>query len=390
MKDNIIHSWEDFLRIVKVDHSINFVAKAVTQWNALSIDALIFFLQDRGYNINASIVIAEHHKASYLITESFFTNSCAHYYRLPYSVQKEQDNNHEAVSGTRSKIREVIDYYKKVFTFCKISPSKDILFYSTFYNNTPDAVLLQQLGDFGRPIVICQTEEGIGGTYLGSFFKLYPSFRELHSFKELHGYIRTVFFGKILYRKLHTNINSLTFKDTITGLKINSRILPYYRKAFELRNKKINIDVEKELIESSVIICTSSMNRELVKENEDLKVLQKVCENLHTRGYNLLLKPHPRDTFFPTQIERLHCELLNIPDISLESLCEYAKPLAVISFASTVLVNPSIFWNIPTFCISDMLNSGKIDQFYVDEAVKFKQTFHEFVHFVSSVKEIQI
>ena len=74
----------------------------------------------------------------------------------------------------------------------------------------------------------------------------------------------------------------------------------------------------------------------------------------------------------------------------MESLCEYAKPKAIISFASTVLVNPSIFWNIPTFCISDMLNGEKIDRLYLNELIEFKKVFKNYIHFVKDSKEIDI
>ena len=387
MGNRILTSKDEFLDIVRNDDTINFTALAVTQWNALSIDALIYYLIDQGYKINASIVIAEHFKNGFLIDESFFTNACAHYYRLPYSSHKEREERKIFVSTVISKIKELFGYYRIVFSCHKVTPSHNVLFYSTFNFYTPDVEILKSIGKFNRPVVVCRTDEGVG-TYLGTFFKMYPSIKEVRNIKELHGYIRTVFFGKIVYRWLHKTFSSLTFIDSINGLRVNSAIIPYYRKVFGIRGKHINLDIEKSEIESSIIICSSSMKRELVKDDEDLRVMKEVCDELYKRGYKLLLKPHPRDSFFPTQLETLHCTLLNVPGLSMEGLCEYANPIAVVSFTSTVLINPAIFWNIPTYCISDMLNWEKIDRMYQEEAIKFGRTFGKYVRIVKKTEDI--
>lgn len=110
-------------------------------------------------------------------------------------------------------------------------------------------------------------------------------------------------------------------------------------------------------------------------------MMKQMCDYLYLNGYKLLLKAHPCDLFYPSKIDELHCELLNIPGLSMESLCGYAKPQAVVSFASTTLINPYVFWKIPTFCLTDMLDRTKMKS-YLDEIDSFKRTYKNFVHFV--------
>lgn len=388
MDGKTVKSWNEALELVRNDCTINFVAMAVTQWNALSIDALLFYLEDIGYEINALIVIAEHYSAGYLIQESYFTNKRAVYYRLPYTkgVHDIEPRQEKAHTGFVGKMKDVCDYYRIVFDIGR--KGKDCLFYSTYNHTIPDAVILQKLGDMGRPVIVCRSEEGIG-PYMGTFDKTYPPLREVKTIPELHGYFRTVFWGREIYRRLHVTYNSLTLKSTWQGLKVNETIIPYYRKVFALRNEMVKPPVDKALIEKSIIICTASWKRHLIDDEEDLRVMKRVCDDLYGRGFHLLLKPHPRDQYYPPKAEELHCEILDVPGLTMESLCEYAQPKAVVSFASTTLVNPYVFWRIPTYCVTEMLNREKMMS-YLDEIDSFKRVFKNFVRFVKDTSEIEV
>lgn len=384
MDGRLLTSWNDAVEIVRKDHSYNFIAMAVTQWNALSIDALLFYMESKGVHVRALIVIAEHYANGYLIEESVFTNKCATYYRLPY-----RKNAHDIERKTTGgRLKRDMHYYASVFSPRLWFARRNVLYYSTFNHTMPNAVIIDQLGDMGRPVMVCHTEEGIG-PYMGTFDKTYPKLRDVNSLPGLHGYMRAVFWGRTVYRMLHPSFDSLTLHKTTGGLRANKKILPYYRKVFALRNEMVDISVDKKLIETSVIICTASWKRPLIEDEEDVRVLRDVCDYLHGKGISLLLKPHPRDAFYPTKLEELHCQMLSVPGLTMESICQYARPLAIISFASTTLINPSLFWNIPTYCVTDMLNRNKMTA-YLDEIDSFKHIFKRFVRFVESPAQIEL
>ena len=112
-----VTSWTNFIDIVRQDKSINFVAMAVTQWNALSIDALVFYLESKGYVINAGIVIAEHYSSGYLIDETFFTNKSSRYYLLPYSKEADRVFESKPEKDWTEKLQRACDFYRIVFDF---------------------------------------------------------------------------------------------------------------------------------------------------------------------------------------------------------------------------------------------------------------------------------
>ena len=385
--NNYIESWDDILALVRDDKSINFTAMAVTPWNALSIDALLMYLSHKGINIKAVVVIAEHYSAGYMINPSFFINKCSEYYFFPSKDQKKTwgISNSKRYKGLLGSLCEILGFYRLAL-FAQPNKS-DTLYYSTFDHTIPYVSLLQKLKGVNRRIVLCYTEEGVGA-YMGTFNKTYKKWHDVKSLGEYHDYIRNVFFGQIIYKLLHKSYSSLTLKYSFNRLIINKEIIPYYKEVYKQKLEDITPSIDKDLISDSIIICTTAWRRDAIRNNEDLIVLSKVCDYLWMKGVHLFIKTHPRDSFFETRSEDLHCDPLNVPGLSMESLCEYAHPKAVISFSSTTLINPHIFWGIPTYCLTDMLNRANIDSFYLDEIDSFKKTFMRFVSFIKTPEEI--
>ncbi len=380
-----IKSWDNFINIVAEDKSVNLIALAVTQWTASSIDALIFFLTDMGIAVNASIVIAEHRTNGYLIDSSSFTNNQSQYFYLPYKESSPHAN--QSPQGKWQKLRDTLNYYRIIFSWPLQKNST--LYYATFNHETPDAIIINKYHHIGRPMVICGIEEGVG-IYMGTLNHIYPKLRDINSISEFHGYFRAVFMGRTLYRILHPHHNSLTLKSTCKGLTVNKAIVPYYRKVFSMHKLSLPTSLDASIISQSIIICTVAWKRECIYDNEDYRVMKKVCDYLYNRGQKLLLKPHPRDQFFPERASDMHCQLFSPKGVSLEVLCEFAQPRAIISFSSTTLINPQVFWGIPTYCISEMLDRDKIGDVYLNEFSRFKSTFKNFVHFIHNEHEIDI
>lgn len=383
--DRTLGSLKELYETLSCDNSTNFVAVACTQWNALSIDALLMMLEDKGIIINAAIVIAEHKTGRYLIDESFFSNTCSQYFWLPFSGGRDIKNG---IKQKPSKWKDVQQFYRIVFG-SDVKNNSNVLYYSTFNHTIPDAVIKRDLEWMGRPLITCRTEEGLG-PYMGTFDKTYPQLSEVRGWREFHGYLRAVFFGREVYRLLHTTYSSLIFKRTLFGLKPNPEVFPYYRKLFRKRNEVVRPNLNRDLIQDAVVICTSSWYREEIIDDEDFRVMLSICDALSTRGQKLLLKPHPRDRFFPTKLKELHCELLDVPGLTIESLCEYAQPKAIIGYPSSSLINPKIFWNIPTYCIADMLNRDKLAIRYCEEIDQFKRAFRHIVPDIRSISDIVV
>lgn len=370
-----IHTWKGVFDVIKNDDTINFITYATTPWNALSIDALLLGFNERGIKINGIIVIEEHFSAGYMITPESFTNNCCRYVCLPNMRDKRR---------VPSVMVSVIQYYKTIFRRTK---KANPLYVSTYRSDVPECDIVNNLSFLGRNILVCNTEEGVG-QYMGTFDKTY-SFSEVKNIGNLRGYVRKIFFGKYVYKLLHPHYDSMTMEKRFGKLYPKKENTALYRKIFEEKNRHANISISKEELSKSIVICTTAWRRNEIQYDEDLRVLKMICDGLHNKGYSLLLKTHPRDKFFETCTETLHCKRLHEEGLSMECLCEYAQPLAVISFSSTTLVNPHIFCNIPTYCLTNMLDRSKISDFYLDEIDGFKKTFGSVVKHVCCVEELK-
>lgn len=373
-------TWSHALDIVKHDKTYNMLVRLGTLWNVLSLDALVLSLRDKGITVNALVIITEHPTNGYLVDESCFVNDC---YTFVYLPANEPDKD------SANKISEfsVMSYYR--FLLKKRSLDNGLMVV-TFNHTMPDVVIAASVEPYvGRDVVPCRIEEGFAA-YSGTYDKTYPDLKRIHSVGELRSFIRYIVFGRWFYRLLHPSFDSLTLRQSLFGLKINKGILPFYREVFAKRTLSMDAQFDWTLLSHSIVICTVGWHRDKIQNDEDFRVWKEVCDYLYSLGYSLILKPHPRDTFFEHHLDALHCTLMKIPGMSMESMCTKAQPRAVISFSSTTLVNPKVFWNIPTYSIVGLLDRSKIDEMYLDEADNFRQTFGNIVTFIDHLQDISI
>ena len=215
-----------------------------------------------------------------------------------------------------------------------------------------------------------------------------PNQMKIRGLRELRDFIRYQVFGNYVYRAFHPKVSMKIFHKGLFGLRINTSVLPYYRESFAALNRQKRLKIDSSLIEQSIIICTTAWDRKQVYDDEDLRVLKNVCDYLRRKGMNILLKTHPRDTFFAQKVDLLDSQLLETDVFPMECICEACRPKGIISFSSTILVTAKVFWEIPTYCLADMLDVSKVGEIYKKEVQCFKRTFEKFTQFISSPEEI--
>ena len=371
-----LNNREEEINIVKENPSINFISEAWTPWHAIGIDALILKLQNKGISIIAAIIIVEHEYGGFVLNEDNFSNDCYLFYRLPLQHSPSLEASRKSIID---RLCGIFQFYKFVF-FDLQGSFKDTIYYNSPLFFFPQ--IASSLYAIGRHVVFCKSEEGVA-SYMGTIKEPYIRLSYVHSFADFRSYIRYTIFGRYFLFFTHKCYNERLFRNTWFGLKVNDSILPFYKMLFRKQSDKIVDIIDKEVIENSVIICTTAWKRDEIKDNEDLNVLKEVCNCLHSKGINILLKTHPRDSFFASKEKELHSKYLDTHGFSMECICENVKPRAIISFSSTVLVNAKIFWDIPVFCISNLLNRSKIGHVYLQEIDSFKTVFGRFISYVN-------
>lgn len=374
-------SW---LEAIRDDNSYNFVAVAFTPWHAISIDALILYLSEKGINIHAAVIITAHPLTGYALDESFFTNKCSSYYydSLDHGKHAGKIENSKELY-IKDRIHIIANIYKNIFL---PQLKQERLYYVT--NNYAYMEIVRKLQEqVHKKVVIAYSEEGVA-SYMGTLPN--PNYIKVNNLWAVKNYIRYQIFGNYVYRAIHPSISVKIFRQDIFGLHINRSVLPYYHRAIAAINKKKNPQIDRLVIKHSIVICTTAWDRKQIEEDEDLHVMELVCNYLHNIGIHILLKTHPRDTYWESKRELLHAQMLNTGAFPMECICEESRPMGIISFSSTILITAKVFWEIPTFCLSKLLNRERIGEQYKEEIQHFEKTFKHHTCFIKSVEELKV
>lgn len=368
-KDDLgVKSFKYLIQILQNNPNIGYIARAVTPWHAIGVDSAVKFLQEKYNSIQGISLITPHSKTGFCCDESVFTNDSNYKFRInPYK-------------HGLNKIKLFFLFY--FFLLCNFikSKKKDVFIIGA----TPDPLLAILAFKYlpNRHIRFLLIDDG-AAKYMGTLHPKKPSKGIINHLKYFHhAYMGNEFI------KNHLDVDSLCFlKRSQDNWVKNDDILPYYRQT--LNKISQNVEIANLFSQKSFVICTTAWNREHIQNNEDLKQLKKVCSFLHNHGFNLLLKPHPRDTFFIHHKDELHCTLLNAGSTAMEVICEKYRFQGIISFSSTILVTAKILFNIPTYEISDLLDRSSISSFYLNEIDSFKKTFKQSTCFVKTLADFE-
>lgn len=366
------YSYFQAKKIINSADNINYIARAVTPWHALGIEASVKYLESKyDTKLSGYVIILPHYLSGYAIDDKYFSNISANVIRI-------DAHNWRSFIASQITIIEFIFWSlfikKRDGNFFIISPlSFDISFIALF---------TKRLGSINPNFV--RVDEGVA--YYMTTGKRKP-FKSKNIIVQLKNYL--VHYENILGDRL---INKNKFIDTTMFVKKNCGqlvkneiIYPFYRELFK---KEKNYILENR--NKYVIICTTAWNRLGIKDDEDLGVLVEVCKILRSFGYEILIKPHPRDSYFIEQEAKLKAKIIDSKSSSLEALLEnsISKPTCIISFSSTTLVTSNLFWNLKTVCLSNLLNRNNISPVYLEEIDSFKHTFKNFTFFPDSLEDL--
>lgn len=389
-----ISNFREILNLISKHSNINFIARVISPFHASSVFASILWIEEtKNVKIKPIIVIAKHSVNGFVINESFFKSIEADLYFEDAQHEYASNNNeYRSISKIKKKVKRARLFLKKYSFFFKgiiRKNNKQELYYYT--HGIHDEYISEGICDLGRRPIFLLGEEGcasyIGTAYWESFPPCpKPTSRDgIYKFRH---FLRDVVFYRFAIKHMHEYHNCRLFISKSKKLIPNKDLIPYYEKAFKMCYDIVSLDVDKNDIEQSVILCTTAWYRDKIKEDEDLRVLKRICGFIREKGFHIFLKLHPRDTYFASKIEDLGCDLLDTKGLVLESVFTWSKPKAVISFSSTALITAKLIWNIPVYCLSKMLDREMIDEFYLEEIDGFYNAFEDNVKFIYDANEI--
>lgn len=364
---------KELLSIIQQDSNINFIAYVITPWHAISLNAALLYYKSKGINLRGITLIYPHIETGLHLAENDFKDPNIDVYISSDwggVYNSYYDQNKSRLFNKWQKIKQSCRFYHHVlFGRWNIYNRPNFFVFAPVFPMIGVGLDLQKMD---KQIKYVALDEGVG-TYLDNMEDTLPRVRSIRCLKN---YWRDIVVTNHILPICHKMQNAYLFcKRNICY--VNQEIAPFYRQAVASHIKSSQLDID---LTNTIVICTSVLYDNVFRDKEDIRVWEDVCKQLYSAGFKLAMKPHPRDTFFASFADSWHCKLLDAK-LSMEEICEYSSPLAIIGHHSTALVTASALWNIPTICVTEMFDRNKVDAEFMRVADRYKEVFGQMIQF---------
>lgn len=367
------------------NNDISVVGFAITPWHALGIKSFVAKLKEEGRYTGGIACLQQHSKTGMCLDGSIFKNTGLSIESL-YSVNSTVDQVKVAFRRARLMQRQK----KAVFNS---KPPLHVLCPSF-----PGSYIRSSIGASDlRPMVFVQIDEGLSAYMLDSRDWVEKSIadRNLHGYKaalrRLLGLCDDAFFSrcKSSFSNKGRYVRWMLLNEDMTP---NWEVVQWYKTA--LLDELPVVDRAKvSHYEGAIVINTQPLVEDgVVEEEKYLATLQAVIDSARSRGREVVVKLHPRETEKRAYERLSDCWVDKTGKVSQESLISACreKPAAIVGFDSSTLLTSRLFFDVPTVSIASMLknNSGIVDSEDVLSS-RFASTFSGTVHFPSNDAELE-
>ena len=180
-------------------------------------------------------------------------------------------------------------------------------------------------------------------------------------------------------------INLFMFEKDGSHLSPNPLSFKFYKEVFN--EMFVPQDLVKSL-EGSVIVCTNCFDVHTYQVVNDLEILSEMdvyCKNKHI---NLIIKPHPREKI--DRYKSIGLQVVDDNQYPMEAIIANMenKPICILSYYSTLLVECIYMWEIPAYSLLGLFNINawaEQDKFY---STSFLNTFGKNVPIIRDFKDL--
>ena len=370
---------QEFIELVASRPEINFLAAAITPWHALGIEATILQLTERGINLKGYVMIIAHSVTGMAITESNFKKA------MNNGIQIICVKPHEEKRTFSEKLSLKFRKYN-YFLFLPKQKDMDILYWATPLK--PSYEMIPRIAEVtAKQMQFIITDEGLG-SYLNSAYDWWIfSFQESGLKSGIRAtwnlLVRDPFFHNSLLRRKQLRWNQL-----LIGKKkkwfVNKEIVQYYKKIL----KTEGIHKEYDYYAKSVLINSDMFSESgIIKENEDVKVYQIICNLLKQEDIPVVLKVHPREKKLE-RYNQIECRMEEKSELAQETILASLerKPYCIVGTSSTTLVTAKLLFDIDAISINYLMDQTKIvnKKTFFD----FNDTFDKLIYMPRSKEEL--
>jgi len=334
-------SWNQVVNYIFEDDKINFIAEAMTPLHVLGIEALILYLERKGFNCKGFILAIDHAATGKGLDESMFHRNC-YSGVVPYSFIPNQEEK-------KNDIKFYLNLKKNI-------TKSNTFIYATPFVPSFDRIPLVMGVRPNDNLQIYLTEEGIA-SYLSNPYKLY--YHRLFKPK-LYRY------PKIIWKNL---IRNRFYKShLIKADKLHTFSILQETDGTYVSNEEFSISC-KEIFKTytsnrdysqyeGAIVFTPSLLFEggVISKRIDVEIYESI-KRVVGEKCNYIVKPHPREKNLEAY-SSLNCYIERDYKDSFESIIAKLgrKPKCIIGDMGSALVNVSALFGVKTISISKLID----------------------------------
>lgn len=370
---------EEFDRAIKLENN-NFYAFALTPLHAVGINVIISYLEDNGRKLKGYIFIRSHGITGKTIDSNSFS----------YASKELKIENYDYGVSSKS-IFEALREKKSLLQASREIPENEVYLVWTDIENEITENINKYVSI--HKFIFIRIDDG-EGSYL-------PMFRRFYG-KGMIGKYNSTIIEKC------KNYFAASIKTTFYSLIChNLKNRERYVEATIFKNSKSNIISRNELFadryvevfkgikapssyfdsKSSKGICL--INTQCLLENSltdgisDFQIIKEVCSKLCTKGYRIIIKPHPREKSIE-KYEELHATVIKDNSIPQEAMIANAveKPKFILGFNSSSLLNAYGLFEIQVISLANMLkDKNGVSKKYKKDLKKYIKRYKDYFAF---------
>lgn len=368
---------QQLTRKLKREKSIDYVALVTSSWHFLSAVSTVKWLKHKK-GVGRGMILVFEHPTDGCIIEPALANAKWFDDMEIYSFK----------FGALATAREVKHYLrghrKEGREFYILRPVMPKLEFSVMLYNE----------DVRKNIVHIVIEEGLA-TYMRDWKGWLSEDLHTHNLVDLWNQIsmRTwrKYYSDAVLRRRDELIDNTIFIKKGEHLFKNKRAISYFKYVLQ-RTKDIYDYTAYEDYQNSVIVCTQTYGEQGRILNEaDIHTLERLCRVLQKKGYQVIVKPHPREKDID-KYARMGWRVDTRNDVPLESILAGldVKPKCIMGITTTTLVTAKLFWGISTVSIARLIARDSYTKEIADEINNFCKIFENIIQIPHSYEKIKI
>jgi len=382
-RNRIVYPKDEFLyqEILKsiLRGEYDFIAFVVSHWHAVGVDAFVYEISKRKNKKPAGIIIIQaHSKNGFLINEKDFI--CKDFSKIDFYFLDNSLNNLPEQKSIILKIHKKFEKFIAILSAIhKIkkqnnSNKKELYIVSVMnpYVNFLQTFRNETINNKYSP-VFSLIDEGLGTYASNKTWKIKKKLDNQNKRPEYFGFVRCIklkiieiannYLKKLALKYINTERRFLFCKKN-NDFVPNWAFINSYKKVFKKRNKCFaNI---KKVYNPIIIITNPYSEYKLASLKYELNIVKSIINILIRKGFNVVIKPHPREVTnkYLSILKKYKSKNVKLirQDFPIEDLFLSLEPLCVIGYASTALINANIMYGIPVISIRRLFLNNESEE----------------------------